>query len=128
MRCRADLRLAVPEPASQLEGEKVKRLISASVPIMNSVVGDSRGRWAGIFLLFLLAAVVQTWPLVLHTTNRAMDVPAQPGDTAYHLWNLWWVKHALLNLQNPFHTDVLFFPQGADLYLGGLVLVNGLLS
>ena len=106
----------------------MKRLISASVPIMNSVVGDSRGRWAGIFLLFLLAAVVQTWPLVLHTTNRAMDVPAQPGDTAYHLWNLWWVKHALLNLQNPFHTDVLFFPQGASLLPGGLHLVNGVLS
>ncbi len=110
------------------------RLFSASrfadpVAAIRGGLGGGVGRWAGISLLFSLAAVVQTWPLILHAADSLMDFPASPGDTGYYLWNLWWVKHALIDLQtNPFHTDLIFFPQGADLYLGGLVLVNGVIS
>jgi hypothetical protein len=102
-----------------------------SVPIVaiKARLGEGIGRWAGVFLLFSLAAVVQTWPLVLHAAGRLMDFPPQPGDIGYHLWNLWWVKHALVDVQtNPFHTNVLFYPQGENLLPGGLHLVNGVLS
>ncbi len=86
------------------------------------------GRWLGLFLLFSLAAIVQTWPLVLHAGNSIVDWLWFPFDTWYFLWNLWWVKHALLDLHtNPFHTDILMYPQGVDLHLG-VALVNGILS
>jgi hypothetical protein len=89
--------------------------------------GDVLG-WTAAVVVFSLAAIVQTWPLVLHAGNRVMDVPDQPGDTGYYLWNLWWIKDALLELQNPYHTDLIYYPQGADLYLGGLLFISGVLS
>ena len=45
-----------------------------------------------------------------------------------HLWNLWWVKHQLLALENPFRTELLFYPQGSDLYMHTLSPVNGIIS
>jgi len=86
------------------------------------------GLWVMLFLVFLLAAIVQTWPLILHMSDGTMESPTQSGDTWAFLWDLWWVKKAILELRNPFHTDWLFFPQGSDLYLHALVPVNGVLS
>ncbi len=92
-------------------------------------LGGDVARWVGIFLLFSIAAVVQTWPLVLHATDSIIYPGSGIGDTGYYLWNLWWIKHALIELQtNPFHTDLVYFPQGVDLYIGGLSLANGVLS
>ena len=86
-------------------------------------------RWLGVVFFFLVAAVVQTWPLVWHAGDQTMHYPSQPGDTAVFLWDLWWMKEALVVLQsNPFHTDYLFFPQGTDLYLHPLNPLNGILS
>jgi hypothetical protein len=87
------------------------------------------GRWFGLSLLFSLAAIVQTWPLVLHAENSVADWWSFPFDTWQFLWSLWWVKHALVDLHtNPFHTDILLYPQGSDLYLHALTPVNGVLS
>lgn len=86
------------------------------------------GLWVGLSLLFSLAAVIQTWPLVLHASDSIMDWSFFPIDGWYYLWSFWWIKHALLVLHtNPFHTDLLFFPQGADLHLV-LPMVSGILS
>jgi hypothetical protein len=49
-------------------------------------------------------------------------------DVYAHLWNLWWVKHQLLGLHNPFHTGLLLYPQGSDLYLHTVAPVNGVMS
>ena len=64
---------------------------------------------------YLLLSLVVTFPMLLH--------PATDGlgelylDRAKDTWNFWWVKVALLDLHtNPFHTDLLLYPQGADLY------------
>lgn len=84
--------------------------------------------WAALLLAFVIAAVVQTWPLVRHADSRLMEAPQQPGDSWVFLWDLWWVKHAVLGLTNPFHTDYLYYPQGTDLYLHALNFINGLLS
>lgn len=94
----------------------------------------SVARWpfaelAAVACFFLIAAVVQTWPLVLHASDSVVSWPVQAQDTWAHLWNLWWVKRAIVDLQtNPLHTDRLFYPQGADLHLHTLDTVNGVLS
>jgi hypothetical protein len=90
--------------------------------------GRGAGMWITLSLVFLLAAVVQTWPLVRHLSDGTMESPTQSGDTWAFLWDLWWVKKAVLSFENPFHTGWLFFPQGSDLYLHALVPVNGFLS
>jgi hypothetical protein len=103
--------------------------LSSHVGGIQRLLASGFGRWSGATLLFSVAAVVQTWPLVLHAGDRIDDHFGQPFDSWFTLWSLWWVKHALVELQtNPFHTDLLFFPQGTDLYLSGVTWSNGVLS
>lgn len=94
----------------------------------NKLLSRGFARWVGVFLFFSLAAVVQTWPLVLHATDSIVDWSVFPFDGWYYLWSFWWIKHALVELHtNPFSTDLLLYPQGADLHLV-LPMVSGILS
>ncbi|HKN37341.1 MAG TPA: hypothetical protein VJX16_29205 [Terriglobales bacterium] len=103
-------------------------ILDSALGRLNEALAKGLGRWIVALVLFSVAAVVQTWPLVLHASTSIIDTPEQQGDTGYYLWNLWWIKHALVDLHtNPFHAGVVFSPQGTDLYLGGVVLVSGLL-
>ena len=72
-------------------------------------------------------AVGVTWPMVLHFGSQV------PGDLLsdrdQNLWNLWWVKWALLDHPtNPYHTPLLYYPDGVDLYAHTLALPNGLIG
>jgi len=87
-----------------------------------------RGFYAPLSAFFLFAAIVQTWPLVLHASGSIISLPARPEDSWAYLWNLWWVKDATLHLQNPLVTDSIFYPQGADLQVHTLTTINGLMS
>jgi hypothetical protein len=76
---------------------------------------------------YLLLSLVATWPMVLHFTTEAMG--EHLFDRWQNMWNLWWVKVALLDLHtNPFHTPMLFYPQGADLYYHTLSLPSTLIT
>jgi hypothetical protein len=81
--------------------------------------------WPLVFLFFLALAVVQTFPLVLHMSTHTIGWPV---DSYQKWWELAWMKHSLLGLSNPFHTGVLNYPQGSDLYLDTLVPVNGVMA
>jgi len=82
-----------------------------------------------VALFALVAAVIQTWPLVLHADDQIMHDPQQPGDMSVFFWDLWWMKESIVVLQvNPFHTDYLFFPHGTDLYLHPLIPLTGITS
>jgi hypothetical protein len=61
-------------------------------------------RWPGVGLFFAVAAIVQTWPLAKHARDSIEVWSFFQFDAWAFLWNLWWVKHAVLNLENPFHT------------------------
>jgi hypothetical protein len=86
--------------------------------------------WLPDLLVLLLAvglAVGVTWPLVLHFGSQV------PGDLLsdrdQNLWNLWWVKWALLDHPtNLYHTPLLYYPDGVDLYAHTLALPNGLIG
>jgi hypothetical protein len=88
------------------------------------------GGWQLDFVVlsfYLLVALFFTWPLVLHFSD---SVPGQAGghDNWQMVWNLWWVRYALEHGQNPFHTNLMFWPGGTDLYLHALNALNGFLS
>lgn len=80
------------------------------------------GPFAGPLLFAVLATAV-TWPLPWQIASHAPGAPLWNGrpihaETAVNLWNLWWFRHALLELrQNPFDCTYLFYPVGADLWL-----------
>jgi hypothetical protein len=76
-----------------------------------------------ILLGYTLLTLALTYPV---PWKLSTEVPGG-GDAWQHIWNLWWVKHALLERHtNPYHTDLLYYPYGVNLYLHTLVLSAGL--
>lgn len=81
---------------------------------------------AAVGAVFLVAALALTWPLAVHLTSH---VPSDGGDAPYFLWNLWWVRHALVDLgQSPLSTDYILYPQQISLVFHTLTLLNGLVA
>ena len=80
--------------------------------------------WA-VLGYFVLALIV-TYPAALHFTS------AVPGDLiadrVQNLWNLWWIREAFGRLANPYHTDLLYYPYGVDLYYHTLGLPQGIMG
>ena len=74
---------------------------------------------------YVAAALLFTWPLALHLTTA---IPGDGKDGWQGAWDLWWVATALTSGRNPFHTDLLFHPGGADLYFHALVPFNGVMT
>ncbi len=78
--------------------------------------GMYSGRTLRCFLVpafFFLAAIVATWPLAWHFTTH---LPHGANDLNQNVWNLWWWKTALFDLQtSPFATPLLYAPDGLDL-------------
>jgi|GEM_PF-2108707 len=62
--------------------------------------------------------------------NLSSGTPGNfPVDRNQNLWNLWWFQRSLLETHtNPFHTDLLFYPYGANLYLHTYSLYNMLVG
>jgi hypothetical protein len=79
-----------------------------------------------VILAYTLLAVALTWPLAAHFGTH---VPGNGADDPPLTWNLWWVRHALLDLgTNPLASGYLFYPLGINLAFYTLTLLNGLLS
>ncbi|HEY0068499.1 MAG TPA: hypothetical protein VGE04_00870, partial [Chloroflexia bacterium] len=74
---------------------------------------------------FLLAALV-TYPAIAQFANQV------PGDLIadrdQNLWNLWWVREVIAGTTNPYHTGMLYYPYGVDLYYHTLGLPLGLIG
>ncbi len=79
-----------------------------------------------VLLAYVGLSLLLTWPLILHFGSR---VPGDGIDDPALAWNLWWVKHSLVDqLQNPFACNWLFWPVGINLAFYTLTILNGLLS
>ena len=82
---------------------------------------------AAALVLYAALAVLFTWPLVLHPASRLLDDGNL--DAFQFVWNLWWVREALLHRHaTPFHTTTLFYPDGVGLFWHTLSATTGLLS
>ncbi|MDQ6694481.1 MAG: hypothetical protein M3014_08690 [Chloroflexota bacterium] len=74
---------------------------------------------------YALLTLLLTYPLALRLTT---EIPGG-GDAWHNIWNLWWVHEALaVRHINPFQTDMLFYPAGANLYLHTLTFSAGLIA
>lgn len=85
--------------------------------------------------VFSCAAVVLTWPMVTGFSTAVGSARAvlgylysSPEDAIQHTWNVWWVHQALTTGQNPYWTDMLFYPDGVQMYVQILGLLNVLLT
>jgi hypothetical protein len=81
-------------------------------------------------LLYGMLAVLATWPLALHMESHFPGAPGEwSQDVWQQVWNVWWVREALVvRHTNPYTTEMLFYPQGASLYLHSLNLPLGLIG
>jgi hypothetical protein len=79
-----------------------------------------------VLLAYIALSLVLTWPLAAHF---ATHVPGDGIDDPSLAWNLWWVKHALVDHpQNPFLVDWQFWPVGINLAFYTLTVLNGMLG
>lgn len=79
--------------------------------------------------LYILLAIVLTWPLAAHITTHIPGSAVWAFDESTFVWNMWWFKFSLLNLgQSPLHTNYIFYPVGIDLVLYTYNFFNALLG
>jgi hypothetical protein len=75
---------------------------------------------------YFALTVLLTYPLAAHFSTHVIGTNVDEGT---FVWNLWWVRHALLDLHtSPFYTDWIFYPVGARLVFYTLAPANALLS
>jgi hypothetical protein len=76
--------------------------------------------------VYLALTVLLTYPLAQQFTTH---VPGDGSDDPALVWNLWWVKHAVIDLHsNPLLCDFLFYPLGIDLTFYTLTIWNAFAS
>ncbi len=76
-----------------------------------------------VALLFLVLAVIVTWPLALHLGTHIIG-PFH-GDNLEYVWKIWWVKHALIDLrQSPLIQPDIFYPYGYPLAYGEITPIH----
>lgn len=89
----------------------------------------ARSAWRASLLAFLaygLLALLLTYPLAVRLGTH---IPGGNVDEGAFLWNIWWMKHALLDLHsNPLSTRLIFYPLGANLTLYTLTPLPGVLA
>jgi len=79
-----------------------------------------------IILGYIVLALVATYPLIFRFGTHVIG--NNYTDVWQSLWNSWWLERCLLNLKNPFYTDYLYYPQGADLIFHGMAFFDMVIS
>lgn len=84
------------------------------------------GPHIGPMAFFLLVSLIFTYPGITKFTTHAIG---DRFDTFQNIWNIWWMKKALLELhQNPYFTDYLFHPHGITLVFQTMNPFNGIIA
>lgn len=77
-----------------------------------------------LFIYFVITLIV-TYPLAAQFTTHVPGTTTWSLDEYGYVWNHWWFKHSLFDLQiSPFQTDYLFYPLGTSLVLYAYTLLH----
>ena len=68
----------------------------------------------GVFILFLLASLI-LWGLPIGLELASRHVGMGAADSRLYMWAFEWTPHAIVNGLDPFRTDLVYAPGGADL-------------
>lgn len=112
--------------------QKKKKIFQFAKYFSGSFLGLNWSFWLLLTAFFTFLVIVFTWPLVLNF-NTHIPGDGNVEDRYRNLWNLWWIRRALFNFDNPYQTTVLFYPyfnstHPLPLYFQDLQLLNGLLT
>ncbi len=79
--------------------------------------------------VYLVLALILWWPLPAHLATHVPGSETWAFDEYTFVWNLWWFRHALLDLGvNPLHSDYIFYPLGIDLVLYTYNILNAAIA
>lgn len=82
-----------------------------------------------VLFLYLIITLIVTYPLITQFTSHVPGTTTWSLDEYGYVWNHWWFKHSLFELQtNPFETDYLFYPLGTPLVLYAYTLSHVFLA
>lgn len=81
-------------------------------------------------LCYLILALALTWPLASSPASLVIGGRESRDftfeDASQNIWNIWWVGQAMAQGQNPFWSDLLYYPEGVQLYVQTLNLAGAL--
>jgi len=72
---------------------------------------------------YTVLTLIMTYPFVFNITRYHA-----PGDYNMFLWNMWWVKKAVLSFSSPYYTNFMFYPGGIDLSYHTFSMFNALVA
>jgi len=78
-----------------------------------------------ILIGYVFVTLLMTYPLVFHLST---NIPGHAGDGHQNLWNIWHFKKRLLNFENPFYTNYIYYPIGVKLIFHTYGVFNNLLA
>lgn len=79
-----------------------------------------------VFSSYALLSLIFTYPLVVNLTTH---VPGEvEGDVPVYIWNLWWMKHSLLEWHSPLFSDFVFAPYGVSLAFHAFVFLKAFIA
>jgi hypothetical protein len=73
------------------------------------------------FVGYALLTLMMTYPVVTRLTTHLVG---WGNDPFVHYWNNWWVGQALKRGMSPYHTDMLFHPNGASMVFHNFAWLN----
>lgn len=79
------------------------------------------GVWAAVVVLYVLMALVMTYPLVGQLSTH---LPGIGDDLLVHYWNGWRTKRVLTQGGDLFYSDLIFYPQGVTLLFHNISWYN----
>jgi hypothetical protein len=76
-------------------------------------ISNAGPRWLAPIISCTAATLAFLWPI---PARLGREIAGPMGDNLIFYWNVWWFREALWRRHvSPFHTPMLFHPQGADL-------------
>ncbi len=125
------------EGACALPGSSLRRVmahdtIALMTPLNEPPVSPrpslARRTWP-ILALFAVLTVILTWPLARYLGSRLPGTATWAFDESTFVWNIWYFKHALLDLgTSPLRSELIWFPLGIDLILYTYNFFNALIG
>jgi hypothetical protein len=85
-------------------------------------LGHTWVRHLVLILVYQGAGIAATWPRFTWLANGKMPATS---DVSSYVWDLWWVEHSLVHLQNPFFTTYWAAPVGMHLAFSTLMPLAG---
>ena len=87
-----------------------------------------RASWAALGL-YAIFALLLSWPVITVLGSRMPGTATWAFDESTFAWNIWYFKHALLDLRtSPLHSALIWYPLGIDLILYTYNFFNALIA